>query len=1244
MQLNILLETFCTQLKRDEQVFEKLSNSSKALCSQMQQMIADYQRHDASESIALHELSAQQCQENIELRSKIFSLLNSYLQNVNRICDAAAMLGLVGVYSYYRLCLERMYHIFYILDAVCLYNLLSRKYPSNIITAPTLSTDEAFVARICQRMSEGKFDLTTWFSQQEEFLRTFCDKASSYIFLSCAVAFKTTLTPEHFSDKSKTKEVFTSSPIHAQEMIDSVAQQNQEYEDITYKCSSEKLIHLREALEDVIQPSNELEELLQEIKKEEDKLWDVDYKDCQEFQSAMSHALSRELDVMTKSARVAFLEESPSSMQEAMRILCTPQSEISHEEFQTLTRIIHTIKGSAQMSAVEVVAIMAHKVEDLLTLATSSEWSVKKLYENQPLLEATNDLLAMIFDCIVTIPLEPSDNIPLDYESYWHTLVNFLQLCKKDYKDFHNLGEENSFLSQTHSCQEPTAFSHSTSAYDFPSSASNVADSDSSFKKPLSTTDFLEAKKDLIDEVILSRSKTTLTNNNNADSDNLIGGNNNDNVITHSSLPLSEISSLSSTPAKSQLSEILDNNLQKNTPTIAPIKPVQSLEIEKSKTKKAQEVKFNTSVERAEQSVFLLSSAVSSKITALEGLCSDDKRMLYGAKALSKKLKSNLAKLSLLEASQDIGSIAHRRYSEMRAVINEMQRDLEHMGDINQEMEESTKAKNEHLSKASRIQKEISYLSLKFNMVSITSVSDRLEQIIQTAAKSVGVSVGLDIQDADVVLDRQTLNKILPIMQHVLRNSVDHGFSGSKSTNNKITISCKSMGANIEILVSDNGSGLNYERILEKAREKNLLSAHAQKLFSDLTDKENGQTNSAKNYSFTIDQKQILSSIVFSHGFSTKEKASTISGRGVGMDVVASTIAQIGGQVSFNPHFTQGSQLVLRFPATTAIAKVLIFKNHGLFWAMPASSVKSVYSKKELLSTTSAAPKEATNDIAKIEAGGRIGTLKSGKKVALLDFNNFVGLDVQEQKNTKQKFILELIVDKNTAQQNTSTQGIALEVQDIEGIEDVVIQTPTFSSASQQKSLGVCRFGVLGNDELAVVLNIFALLQDLKSNSSSPSPALSLAQELTSDMSNEQLKPSTQPLPPSSSLGDQWILAVDDSAAIRAAMLSLLQSMGKKVVVAIDGQEAIELLHKSATPPHLIFTDLEMPRCDGFELVQFLKSNDKYKSIPCFMISSRSGQKYSALAKKAGVNDFISKPFDAKMIEQIVSNANQNKN
>ena len=237
----------------------------------------------------------------------------------------------------------------------------------------------------------------------------------------------------------------------------------------------------------------------------------------------------------------------------------------------------------------------------------------------------------------------------------------------------------------------------------------------------------------------------------------------------------------------------------------------------------------------------------------------------------------------------------------------------------------------ENFHKASRqlskITDEIQDIVMSIRMVPLSTTFHKMHRIVRDMSKKLGKEVQLIIAGEDTEVDKNVIEHISDPLMHLVRNAIDHGIEDAEERLNKgkprtgtINLEAGNEGSDVVITVRDDGKGLNKEKILKKARENNMLFKNE----ADMTDKE-------------------IFNLILLPGFSTKDKITEYSGRGVGMDVVVRNIEAVGGSISIDSVPDAGTTVTLRIPLTLAIIDGMNLRVGKSCFTFPTISIKESF-------------------------------------------------------------------------------------------------------------------------------------------------------------------------------------------------------------------------------------------------------------------------------------------------------------
>ncbi len=240
---------------------------------------------------------------------------------------------------------------------------------------------------------------------------------------------------------------------------------------------------------------------------------------------------------------------------------------------------------------------------------------------------------------------------------------------------------------------------------------------------------------------------------------------------------------------------------------------------------------------------------------------------------------------------------------------------------------------NETVERMSRISGDLQSIILNMRMVQVEQVFNRFPRMVRQLARDLHKKINLEISGADTELDRTVIDEIGDPLVHLIRNALDHGIetpedriAQGKPEEGTLHLKAYQSGNHVFIEISDDGGGINRDKVLQKAIDNSVVTP------------EQGAT---------LDDQQIYE-LIMESGFSTADKISDVSGRGVGLDVVKNTIESLGGSISINSKLYEGSVFSIQLPLTLSIISVMLVEVEEEKYAIPLSSIiETAIIKKE---------------------------------------------------------------------------------------------------------------------------------------------------------------------------------------------------------------------------------------------------------------------------------------------------------
>ncbi len=518
------------------------------------------------------------------------------------------------------------------------------------------------------------------------------------------------------------------------------------------------------------------------------------------------------------------------------------------------------------------------------------------------------------------------------------------------------------------------------------------------------------------------------------------------------------------------------------------------------------------------------------------------------------------------EGEEGFDPLEFDRYTRFQELARSLAEGVNDVSTVQQSLLRNLDVADAALLSQARLSRDVQQQLFSIRTVPFGSLSERFYRILRGTAKELDKRANLEIRGAETELDRSVLEKLAGPLEHLLRNALDHGIEprsvrarAGKSETGEITLAARQVGNEIAIELVDDGAGLNLDRIRAKAASQGRFAAGVQP---------------------TDDQ---LIACIFEPGFSTAAKVTQVSGRGIGMDVVRSEIAELGGRVEVSTRPGRGATFVLYLPLTLAVAQAVLVRAGGRLWALPAPMVEKVQQiKAEAL----------------VELYIQRRFEWQGINYPFHYLPRLLGDHEHIPESTRNNAVLLLRSGQNLA---------AVHVDEMLGNQEVVVKN---IGPQLARIPGIAGATVLGNGEIVLIINPVQLAQRAEVPVFEPD-----AERIAPEVPRTAVVQAGRPL----------VMIVDDSLTVRRITSRLLTREGFDVLSAKDGIDALELLHTET--PDVILLDIEMPRMDGFEFTKTFKSDAKNAGIPIVMITSRTAEKHRNRAKELGVELYLGKPF-----------------
>ncbi len=326
--------------------------------------------------------------------------------------------------------------------------------------------------------------------------------------------------------------------------------------------------------------------------------------------------------------------------------------------------------------------------------------------------------------------------------------------------------------------------------------------------------------------------------------------------------------------------------------------------------------------------------------------------------------------------------------------------------------------------------REVQDAAAELRLVPVGEVFRRLRRMIRELERQTGKKIELVLEGEDTAIDKVVSDRLYEPLVHVIRNSADHGLetqeerkAAGKPESGRITLSAAQVGSEIQITVADDGRGLHRDRILARARERELIGAG------------------------TEPEDAALWQVIFEPGFSTADEVTALSGRGVGMDVLKSAMKDLRGHISIESQWGQGCRVLLSIPVTLAFLDCLVMRVGNRLFATPVDVVADIFrpSSQQILEI----PAEDNGEMVRVRDA----------YVPICRLAHFYGEENSEQTPLEQTTVIVF---------NTSSGAIALPVDEMLDQQQVVMKPLTGQLENIRASWGCA---LLGTGEVALVLD-----------------------------------------------------------------------------------------------------------------------------------------------------------------------------
>ncbi len=440
-------------------------------------------------------------------------------------------------------------------------------------------------------------------------------------------------------------------------------------------------------------------------------------------------------------------------------------------------------------------------------------------------------------------------------------------------------------------------------------------------------------------------------------------------------------------------------------------------------------------------------------------------------------------------------------------------------------------------------------------------------KIVRDLSKEYGKEIDLQIDGGEIEIDRRILEEIKDPVIHLIRNCIDHGIElpqarvkAGKEAKGVLKIQIKQdADRNISLQISDNGRGIQREKVISSAIKTGLIKPEDAQFMSD----------------------KEMAMLIFGSGVSTSPFITDISGRGLGMAIVAEKVVKLGGNIHLESVAGEGSTFTILLPQTLAIFKGILIKSSEQYFIIPTTVVIKAF-------------RVNIADIKTVESKKTI--IYNHETIALVSLSDVLNLPVRRMKKNKETLLRVLLI-------SAAQKKLALVVDDVLGEHEGMIKDLGPQLLHVTNIVGAT---LLGDGRIVTILHIPELIESASHTTKTI--------EFVADDSPDGTKTEVQ---------QKNILVAEDSITIRSMLRNFLESAGYAVKTAVDGQEAHGFLQEEKFD--LVVSDIEMPHMTGFELTAKIREDKNLSDLPIVLVTALESADDRQRGMDLGANAYIVK-------------------
>ncbi len=517
-------------------------------------------------------------------------------------------------------------------------------------------------------------------------------------------------------------------------------------------------------------------------------------------------------------------------------------------------------------------------------------------------------------------------------------------------------------------------------------------------------------------------------------------------------------------------------------------------------------------------------------------------------------------------APEELDALEFDRYSQLHLLTQEHMETIVKLEEVSRDIELGLNEMGQAVSGLNYTSRTLKNRITQTQMRPFEEIVGRFPRVVRDWSVQYGKPVELKLEGATTLVEQFALDQLSDPLMHLLRNAFDHGIETPESRRLRqkpavgtITLRAVNRGNRVVITVSDDGGGINLERIRDRIRQYNLPAQQVD----------------------AMGQQELLS-FIFEPGFSTSGQVTELSGRGFGMDVVRTNLKEVQGDIQVLTESGKGTTFTITIPLSLSILRVMLLERNGSIFALPVDAVQ------EVIQTPAMEMPEPS-------------MVWKGEDIPLVRLEEHWAMESRPLAMSGQPLInCPMIV---VVGEDRSSYGLTI---DRFWQEQEVAIRPVASPIPLPPGFGGVT--VLGDGRVVPLIEPIQLVEWI--------------------VAGPEREPAQSAVPAISSRSNTAkILVVDDSIHARRYMATTLERSGYLVEQAKDGREALDKLVGGLTVDAMI-CDIEMPRLDGYGVLEELREQPAYEELPILMLTSRSSEKHRKLAMNLGATAYFSKPYN----------------